>query len=174
MGVSIANFVSSFRLFKPISWGFGLAFLLLFGGKVMEVRNLAQGGDKGDPLHGERLALAQRDLAVTGMMVFLLVLLRLAFRLVVSSVSSEKKLSKSAANNYALKKQAEQLSKFAQSQLDSSSAKEETKSSEAKEDSSKAEEDSSKAKEDSSKAKEESDKAAAKIAELEQLLEQAQ
>ena len=45
----------------------------LLTGKVMEVRNLAQGGDKGDPLHGERLALAQRDLAVTGMMVFLLV-----------------------------------------------------------------------------------------------------
>ena len=39
----------------------------------MEVQNLAQGGDKGDPLHGERLALAQRDLAVTGMIVFMLV-----------------------------------------------------------------------------------------------------
>ena len=43
-----------------------------FVGKVVEVRQLL-GVEQNDPLHGERLALAQRVCAVMGMMVFLLV-----------------------------------------------------------------------------------------------------
>merc|ERR1712032_1609541 len=76
--VYIANFMSSFRYLNFVYRGFGLAFLLLFASKVVEVRQL-MGASTSDPLHGERNALAQRDCAITGMMVFVIVLLRLSF-----------------------------------------------------------------------------------------------